>query len=283
MKRHFKNLVLGLIVVAMIFGSGFDSLATVLNEPENPGNIEVNKSAEATEECREFEVTLEITGTPPAKPVDVVLVIDTSGSMSTDGRIGAAKTAAKSFADVVLGDGNPNNNRISVVNYSTRANHTKDWTNDLSAVKSSINNLSTSGYTNIHEGFIFAENRIDAAITARPESTKVIVMMSDGGANRWMDGSTVKYTTNYPTSHNNSTNAAWQKGQALQSKANIFTIGLFTGMPSNQYLIAKDTLVKSAPSGQFYDSPTTAELEGIYTSIAGLINYSAKDAEVILD
>lgn len=48
--------------------------------------IEVNKTAARSEGCRTFEVTLDITGTPQEAPVDVVLVIDRSGSMK-DGTV----------------------------------------------------------------------------------------------------------------------------------------------------------------------------------------------------
>lgn len=261
---------------------GLMSLAT-LAQNDLEDIIDVSKTAARILGCRTFEVTLAIIGTPPPnKPADVVLVIDTSTSMNSGNptRMAATRTAATNFANIVLGDGNPNNNRISIVNYGTRAHHRLNWTNNLNTVISSISTLGPSGiqYTNIQEGFIFAEQRIDAA---RAEATKVIVMMSDGGANRWMDGSTLKSTTNYPTSHNASTDAAYGKGQQLQSKANIFTIGLFTGMGQDEKTVATETLKWAAPTGQFYDSPDTDDLDVIYGKIATLINYSAKDAVVV--
>ena len=44
--------------------------------------IKVNKTATRTPGCRTFEVNLDITGEPQEAPVDVVLVIDRSGSMN---------------------------------------------------------------------------------------------------------------------------------------------------------------------------------------------------------
>ncbi len=45
-------------------------------------SIKVDKTAKRSPGCRTFEVTLGITGTPPIIPVDIVLVIDRSGSMN---------------------------------------------------------------------------------------------------------------------------------------------------------------------------------------------------------
>ncbi|HZJ82722.1 MAG TPA: VWA domain-containing protein [Clostridia bacterium] len=272
------------------------------NSTQFTDTIDVSKTAIRTQDedgnfiaCRTFEITLGITGTPPAKPVDVVLVIDTSTSMNTGGRMQATRAAATSFADVVLGSGNPNNNRISIVNYGTNANHRLNWTNNLTTVTTNISNLGPSGtqYTNIHQGFIYAGERISGTGVsgARSEATKVVVMMSDGGANRYMGYSrpwpwsqpvyTTLSSTTYPTSHTDATIAAYQQGQALQNIANVFTVGLFTGMPLNEKNIAIDTLTKAAQAGQFYDSPNTNDLDAIYGKIASLVNYSAKDAVVV--
>ncbi len=289
--KGLRRLAAVVIIFAMVLSMGFDAVR-VFAETLYEDSVKVFKTAEPGtsegDDCRTFDVELRITGDPPSKPVDVVLVIDTSTSMKTGknnftGRIGAAKTAANKFADIVLDAGNnSNNNRVSIVNYGTRANNQLPWEDDLTTVKSSINSLTigSSEYTNIQEGFIFAGALIDGA---RAGATKVIVMMSDGGANRWMDGvnnTILRFSDTYPIVHTDSTKAAYFRGQALQNKANIFTVGLFSGMVNDQYLIAKDTLKQAAPAGNFHESPDPADLEAIYTSIAGLINHSATNAVV---
>ena len=52
--------------------------------PAGADTIEVSKTAQRTQGCRAYEITLGITGEPPSGPpkVDVILVIDTSGSMA---------------------------------------------------------------------------------------------------------------------------------------------------------------------------------------------------------
>lgn len=54
----------------------------LLNTRAITDSISVNKTAKRSPGCRTFEVNLGITGIPPVNPVDVVLVIDRSGSMN---------------------------------------------------------------------------------------------------------------------------------------------------------------------------------------------------------
>ena len=73
--------------IAKSFPIPFVPAKRMLRTADLPGSVSVDKTAEACEGCRTYEVTLDITGVPPVKPVDVVLILDKSGSMSesTDG------------------------------------------------------------------------------------------------------------------------------------------------------------------------------------------------------
>uniref|UniRef100_UPI00359FF004 SpaA isopeptide-forming pilin-related protein n=1 Tax=Jeotgalibaca porci TaxID=1868793 RepID=UPI00359FF004 len=68
--------------ISNTFPIPFIPVSRMLRTTSVPGSVSVNKTAEACEGCRTYEVTLDITGVPPVKPVDVVLILDKSGSMS---------------------------------------------------------------------------------------------------------------------------------------------------------------------------------------------------------
>lgn len=74
--REFSPTILGLSKLSSMM-----KMATLTTQ-SNPGSITLNKTAEECLGCRTYEVTLDITGVPPVVPLDVVLILDRSGSMS---------------------------------------------------------------------------------------------------------------------------------------------------------------------------------------------------------
>ena len=249
--KSLRRLAAFIIIFAMVLSMGFDAIKVFATDVSYDDTIEIFKTAEkgtgSEDDCRTFDVELKITGTPPAKPVDVVIVIDRSSSMGSSGRIGAAKAAAISFANKVLGSGNPNDNRISLVTYDVTSDMELDWNSDYTQVETAINNISLGNGTNIQAGFIKAETQISSARTG---VNKAIVLLSDGRANKRVTDP----TRSYAPPHDKDTAAAYQKGEDLQAKAKIFTIGLAMGTNTT----AKETLEWSANSGNYYDSPNGA-------------------------
>ena len=269
--------------------SGFDMQASSL-----PDTIEVDKTAEAVEGCRAYEVSLGITGTPVEVPLDVILVIDKSGSMDWESSsLHHAKEAAKDFVQEILYPGN--NNRVAVVtfsynNYSNfigipllgRGNLNTDsqinigFSSDQDQVISAINNIITQTGTNIQAGFRRAKNLMTKE--GRSYAKKVIILLSDGVANV----SIGEYPgSDYPTSHNVHTRAAYQEGRSCFDIADVYTIGLFgglTGYPST-LVIARDTLQRAQNKG-YYETTSGADLSEIYEEIAGQMGVPATNAVV---
>lgn len=85
-----------------------------------PGQIELSKTAQPVAGMvNQWDITLRIEGRNqfPPPPTDIVLLIDTSGSMKDNDRMVKAKTAAEKFVNMVLRK--DYNNRIALITYSS--------------------------------------------------------------------------------------------------------------------------------------------------------------------
>ncbi len=119
-------------------------------------------------------------------PVDVVLAIDRSGSMASDGTnpdepITSAKNAATAFVDR-LGP----NDRVSVVSFATVATDPIDYvlTADFARIKRAISRVEitrdgSTQYTNIGDAFVRARSEL-SSLRHDPKSRSVFVFLTDG-------------------------------------------------------------------------------------------------------
>ena len=99
---------------------GLRSRGTQLRTP-NPGAVELSKTVEAVPgKLNTFKVTLRMEATDREQKNDIVLVIDTSGSMKDNGRMEKAKEAAISFVNRLLDAEHPNT-RIALVSFESKA------------------------------------------------------------------------------------------------------------------------------------------------------------------
>lgn len=255
--------------------------------------IEVDKTASRVPGCRTYEVKLDITGIPQKAPVDVVLVIDRSGSMNetassnpTRSRLYYAKQAAINFAGKVLGPNGIAGSRVSVVSFSgpstttgngaqNQASTDLGLTSNLSQVTSIINNITAVGGTNTEAGFLQGKSVITNS--GNPSSNKVLIMFTDGIPTA-SNGN--RYGPDDPTSHNNHTRAAYTAGQSIWPLADVFTIGLLQNMNASVKALAIDTLTKAQNKG-FYNAPSAQDLDQIFTLISQQLGYSATNAVVV--
>ena len=110
---------------------------------------------------------------------DIVLVLDTSGSMSGT-PLDETKKAATNFVDTILEE----DASIGVVNYDNEANMASDFSNSKNSLDSIINDLRTGGGTNIEAGLRSAEEMLNSSQAKK----KIIVLMSDGEPNDGLVG-----------------------------------------------------------------------------------------------
>lgn len=256
--------------------------------------IKVKKTAKRTEGCRTFEVNLNITGEPQKAPVDVVLVIDRSGSMNDSAgqytRLYYAKEAAINFAERVLGQNGIPGSRVSVVSFSgpdttsgygnqRQARTDLDLNANLMTVSNTINSLSAVNGTNTEAGFKQGQTVIQGATSnEKPNSNKVVIMLTDGLPTA-SNGNKYKDTTDINHIHLQRAIAAGKN--IFQSElADVFTIGLTTGMSGAEKALADNFLTQAQNKG-YYPAPSAQDLDRIFNEISQSLGYAATDAKVV--
>ena len=114
-------------------------------------------------------------------PLNVTLVLDASGSMSSGNRVAIAREAAEAIRRSLDRD-----DRISVVHFTTDVIYELSVENaapDDRAVADSIARLNPHDSTNVQAGLDLGVRLADRMRRERPEALNYIVLMSDGVAN----------------------------------------------------------------------------------------------------
>lgn len=189
--------------------------------------------------------TGKVTTTTSTTPVDVVLVLDQSGSMAydfngnstnnnTSRRQYAMKQAVNRFIDAVADkyDAEKSDHRISIVTFGSDAFVLKSWTtvseSGKTELQSSITGLPStpSGATNVGAGMQQAETLMGRDYNYTGSNTtrqKVVVVFTDGVPTTESDFSTTV------------ANAAIQSAKVLKgSGATVYSVGIFNGANPEQ-------------------------------------------------
>ena len=142
-------------------------------------------------------VTLSLAGqvSIAENPVDIMLVLDRSGSMGVSGGtpLNNLKAAANKLVDLIedtnddLPPGITEFSRVGVVSFETTASLNQALTTDLDDVRSAINGLVTGNLTAIGDGINLAQAQLAGSEPARP---KIMVVVTDGVSNEGVDPGT---------------------------------------------------------------------------------------------
>ena len=210
---------------------------SVVNPYENDF-LSIDKTAKTLDlEERLYQIDFQITGTPPDKPIDVFLVIDTSGSMGyripgdSHTPLYYAKDAAIKFAKKII-DEVPGS-RVGVIEFygpqytsgygdSDDARVVTELTNNKTTLTNNINSLVAGGGTNTQAGYNLANTKISQIESSR-DSVKAVVFLTDGVSTA-SNGNL--YGPGDPINHNVHTIAGYTAGQSLYSTlgGNLFNI-----------------------------------------------------------
>lgn len=227
---------------------------------ENNGGLVMSKTVTKGEGDDQFLLTLEAFATGTTRtdtkeiPLDIVLVLDTSSSMSRDfdgniwgvadkdKRLTALKTAVNNFAESVAakakgsdgqyGGEDDVNYRIAVVEFASEAyNLTNglvdmDTSRGLTQVKNAVSGLQAGGDTYPATGLDMANSIFDAnPISGDGQRGRVVIMFTDG------------YPAENGTDNINYTLCDKAIASAQTSKrtygATVYTVGIFSGANPN--------------------------------------------------
>jgi Ca-activated chloride channel family protein len=220
----------------------------------------------------------------PRDQADVMLVVDTSGSMTANdlrpSRMEAARQAAEKFVQAL-----PPNTRVGLVEFSSRARVASPLTRDRAVVLSSIKTLDAEGGTAIGDGLAMALDVLrreategtatasGAAPGAAPSSTEAtpgtVVLLSDGAS------------------------SAGQPPQQAATRANqagvvVHTVGI--GERNSGARVGGRTPaeldertlqeIARTTGGEYFYAAQAGDLERIYTSIGSRMSWTEERTEV---
>jgi len=187
----------------------------------------------------------------PARPLEAVLVLDTSSSMAEPApgggtKLDAARAAAEAFVGLLdLGAGGGGADRVGVVSFNGSAARVLALTGDRARVAAALAGLSTGAGTRIDLGLAGAAGTL--AEGGRAEAQAVVILLTDG----------LQTASEAPNGAVVARSEGLKAGGAL-----VYTIGL--GETIDRELLR----AVATSADRYYESPTTDELAAIYRAIS---------------
>ena len=178
--------------------------------------------------------------------LDVMFVIDSSGSMDWNDPNDYRRTAAKNFVDGLIPGtrvGVATGDRAGVVDFDSYATLTQSLTDDFERVKAAIDRIDASGGTNIGAGVNAANNELIR--NSADDRIKIQILLTDG------DGS---YSHSYTTN-------------AFENGIVIYTIGLGSGINEN---LLKE--IAGRTGGQYFHASGAEDLPIVFDRIRDIVN-----------
>ncbi|MFP4394324.1 MAG: Ig-like domain-containing protein, partial [Anaerolineales bacterium] len=238
-----------------------------------------------SEICGAADIALSVAGqgeiTTYHRPVDLMIVLDKSGSMDDAGQNpDQPLQEAKDAAEILIDQLDPAYDRVGLVSYAHDANFDYPLSTRYNAVKGAIDNLDANGYTNIGDAIYDAR---EALVTyGRDDAVPVIVVLSDGVANRSHAGDTCEMEPITDTICTE--DAVAQAAAAKDLDITVYAIGLNLGGIGDEATeqIARATLEAMASASAYHEAPDSSDLAGIYEEIAeDVVNVAAYDTRII--
>jgi hypothetical protein len=232
----------------------------------------VEESYRADVSSRKRVVTISLPVARTAKTVDVMLIIDRSGSMDETepgddySKVYYAKAAAQTFLDQL--DMDPDH--AGLASFSTEATLDHGFSDNASTIKAAIDGLNAFGYTNIGDGILRANDEFTA--NGRNDSVRAMILLSDGVANR-------------PRNTEGDVDEAYARAYAInmsQASQALGVIPYAIGVGANSSSFDEVLLTSIAPDGYFY-APQAGDLEEIYLLIAKDLLFKVSNDIIVIE
>ncbi len=232
---------------------------------------EVQKTATALAQLKRASVEIVVrclgdTGYRP--PLDVMLVLDVSGSM-TGAPLADLKVAANAFIDLL----DDTLDTVGLTSFGTFSTLRSPLTFDHAAIQAAITALTIAspGGTGISVGIETGLTELTAH--KRTGATQVMLLLSDGIPNATYDGETC--TPAFPTAPNQCTDDAITTGTSAKLAGTvIFSIGFNLDFFTPEQTAFATSILQDISSGTnyYYEAPTGSDLEAIFTQIATAVS-----------
>jgi len=292
--QKYKRLVTLVLILSMIFSFNISiSAQTVTEAPIYMNkNIENNKTQVLIND--QFTVNYrfqpqDILATdlvPAQKPKEIVLVLDTSGSMSWDiygnsygtpKRMDLAKNSAKAFLLSIKNMDNVKVGIVSYAQYSSTKSSLVDVKTNYDALVSKINALSATGSTNIGDAMVRGYKMLEGGNST---SEKYFIFLTDGAPNvytyyyqnyvkKYYYGETGK-TLKYSDSSTGGLTYAQNVGAIMKNSA--MTIDSHFIAFADQDANNKLEVIATAAGGRYKKAMTGDALQSIYEELGDQIS-----------
>jgi len=237
MKKRLLAMMMAIVMVMTLLPTSALAAGGV-GEPSETNSGAVFSKTVHQEDNGDVKITLEAwaTGqtveTTKQQPLDIVLVLDQSGSMADSfdkktTRQAAMKNAVNGFIDKVAEKYTADAaHRISIVTFGSEAEVLQGWTavdaTDTNALKNKVSKLpkTPEGATNVAAGMAQAQTQLN---NAQDKHKKVVVVFTDGVPTTHSDFSTKVATDAIATAK-----------VLKDAQTEIYTIGIFNGVNANQ-------------------------------------------------
>ena len=240
-------------------GSGDDAESKLSHEKY------IKKNADGT-----YDITLNATGsigtqTNKAK-VDIVLVVDTSGSMEGD-NLTDTKEAVKALVDSFNKKSDTVETKYKLVTFASGSSiKTPNWVNGNTLYNSYVRRLSAEGGTNYDRGL---SNAATAIGTAESGAKKIVIFLTDGKPTYYGSTSNCGVHTSY-----NTLSKALTSANSINC-SDFYAVGI--GLPGsiNIYTNDRDTCYVNQRHGQVKE---TISGETLLTRVSNNVKANTKEA-----